>query len=93
MIGRLGIVYSATYDCYGQDSCRFYLDNINQQYHEMKPEAKIVVYSVEHYDKQVLYGSAVIQLDGFSENFVSNWQALLADFNNLRTRLKRSKVI
>jgi hypothetical protein len=67
----LGIVYSLHYDCEGETECVIYLDGISQFYNELKPEAKIVVYSVEHYERQVLYGSVFIQFDGFGANKVN----------------------
>lgn len=56
-----------------QKNCQLYLDGVDESIDDMKPEAKIVVYRIEHYDKQVLYGSTVIKLDGFSKNDVRSF--------------------
>lgn len=67
VIGRFGIAYQTLHDCYGDKSCQMLITATK----DMIPEAKVVAYSIEHYDRQILFGSAKIYFDTFSENFVS----------------------
>lgn len=67
VIGRFGIAFQKFHDCRGDTNCQTSID-VNS---DMKPEAKVVAYSIEHFDKQVLFGSAKIYFESFSDNFVS----------------------
>lgn len=67
VIGRFGIAYQSLHDCSGDENCQ----TIIKATSDMLPEAKVAVYSIQHYDKQILFGSSMLYFNSFSENFVS----------------------
>lgn len=69
--GRLGIVYSLSTNCDGEKYCTFYLDDVRSKYEEMKPGARIVVYSIESHNRRVRYGYTTIKFKSLSSNYVS----------------------